>query len=228
MFNNTYKRLPENPNIKLHWEPHFNGLEVLPGIGPFVEPHLTKIDQAISWAVERSSKVYAVRLDLRFPQNYEFSGLGDFSNVPIQRFFKFLRKRLDRYCQETPGVGLRRHPHNLVGLWSREYDKGHTRPHFHILLLLNGQTFRALGDLNARGESLYQMVEDSWLSALWCKGFGRDHLVHRCEAGEYWLTRNDSDGVNDLFRRASYMAKARDKDFADGYHRFGGSRMLGS
>lgn len=225
MFNTTYKRLPENPNIKLYWKPLFNGFEVLPGIGPFIEPHLTKIDQVISWALEQSSKVYAVRLDLRFPKNYELSGLGDFSNEPIQRFFKFLRKRLDSHCQGKPELGLRRHPHNLIGLWSREYDRGHTRPHFHVLIILNGNAFRAIGDISAGGSPLYRMVDESWLSALRCPGFGLDRLVHVCESGQYRMHRDDHDRVNALFRRVSYMAKVRDKDFCDGYHRFGGTRL---
>ncbi len=211
MLNSTYKRLPQNPNIKLHWGQDYNEYELMPGVGPFIEQNLAKIDRTIRWAREQSTRLYAVRLDLRFPQHYELSGLGDFSNDPINRCLKSLKGRLDRYCKS------RLHWHNYASLWSREYDKGDTRPHFHVLLLLNGHAFRAIGNMSRGGESLYRMIEESWLSALGCRGPGLDKLVHVCKSGQYWINTADCTEAKSLFKRASYMAKVRDKGFDDGY-----------
>lgn len=222
MFNSNYKRLPQNPNVKLHWGKTYNDHDLLPGVGAFIKPNLAKIERVLSRALDQSSKLYAVRLDLRFPQNYELSGLGNFSNKPLQRFITGLRRRLDNHFDEGTRTEIRRHPHNFAYLWSREYDKGHTRPHFHVLLIFNGQAFRTIGNINSGGLSLYRMVEESWLSALRCQGMGLDRLVHLCDSGQYWLSRENEEGFNALFQRASYMAKVRDKDFNDGFHRFGG------
>jgi|SRR5690625_647330 len=225
MFNSEYKRLPENPNVKLYWEPDYEGFELMSGVKPFIQSHLDKAHSVISWARNQSSRIYAVRLDLRFPQHYELSGLRALSNEPLQLFFKSLRKRLERHNREADRLGVRRHADRFVHLWSREYDKGHVRPHFHVLLIFNGHAFKSMGDLKVGGSSLYRMIEESWLAALRCQGMGQDNLVHVCKSGQYWLHSDNTAGFSDLFRRISYMAKVRSKSFNDRFHRFGGSRV---
>lgn len=220
------KRSLRQPHLTLFYEHFYRQLPVMTSRGPLVEEYLERLHEVVLEALRQDAKVFAARVDLRFPTSY-WPLEGDIlSNAARQRFLKILRRKLDRHQFDVPMDRPARHPHHLRYVWAREYDQGDNKPHFHLLLLFNGHAFSSLGDFNSEGDNLYKRISESWAEALGLPCLEGDGLVHFPENGQYRLSRGDEMALQQLFYRASYLTKEATKHFNDGCHPFGVSRSL--
>lgn len=219
------KRVPGQPHLICYTESTYRGLPLLNCSNGFVEQYLERLHSAINHTVQSYSRVFAVRVDLHFPQYYVPRQQDVFSNEYLHSFIKVLRRRLRNYKSEKQRAGCRVHSVDFEYIWTREYGPESGRPHFHLLLLFDGHAFNSLGHYSSNRESLYNRIVESWAEVLGCHVSEGGKYVHFPDDGQYLLNSGGQDLLAHLFYRASYLAKLDSKNFHDGYHVFGGSRF---
>lgn len=154
---------------------------------------------------QRHSRVLSVREDIHYPEEFgPVSGNDDIVKTMAKVVQTFARKGLD------PAY-----------IWVREQEKSE-HPHYHCLVLLNGQKTRS-------ASMVYDVTERHWQNTIGTESKG---LVHHCngtrehphENGEV-ISRSQGrpEYVN---RQISYIAKPTEKSpRKDGLRDFGMSRM---
>lgn len=210
--------------ISLFNESHFRGLPVITQHGPLIEQYLERTYDTLYRTVAQHGKLFAIRIDLRFPRHYwplEGQMLG---NDFLTRFKNLLQSRIENSQSVAATRGTRVHPANLRCIWAREYDQGGGKPHFHVLILLNGHAYRSLGKFDPNGQNMMSRILEAWAAALGLACIDTRGLVHVPNNAQYHVDLRDADSMRELFYRASYLCKAWSKDFADGCHPFGASR----
>lgn len=215
------RRVPERPHLTLYYEHFYNQLPVMTQRGPLVKDYLKRLHEVILEALMEDAKVFAVRVDLRFPQFYWPPEGDTLSNEARQQFIKILRQKLAAYEREVAEQGGRRHPAHLRYAWAREHDKGQNKPHFHLLLLFNGHAFNTMGSYTSNANNLYNRICDSWAEALGLVDMEGRGLAEVPENGQYLVHRGNERELQKLFLRASYLTKYATKNFNEGYHPFG-------
>lgn len=219
------RRVPDQPHLKICREERYDGFPVLQQPGGLIEPYLGRMSSIINKSLSRHGRVFACRVDLHFPQFYHpVDGYG-FSNQYFHKFIKTLGRRLAAYKAAKQEMGLRIHSVDFDYVWAREYGPDSNKPHFHLLLLFNGHAFNSLGHFSNAHESLYNRIGESWGEALGFHVAEGSKFVHFPEIGQYLVDSRNSDQVAKVFHRASYLAKVASKNFHDGFHVFGGSRV---
>lgn len=218
------KRVSGQYHLTQHTCSIYNALPLINCSDGFVEEYLEKLSCTIMRSVQTYSKVFAVRVDLRFPQYYAPYDMKTFSNEYLRRFIKVLRDRLQRYKAGKQQSGQRVHNLKFEYVWAREYGPSSDRPHFHLLLLFNGHAFNSLGQFSNDHESLYNRIGESWGEALGVHVAEGRKFTHFPEIGQYLIDSKNYDHIAQLFHRTSYLAKVDTKNFHDGFHVFGASR----
>ncbi|MFD2231354.1 YagK/YfjJ domain-containing protein [Alkalimarinus sediminis] len=224
------KRLRENPNLSYHYAPYYKGLPVQVSRGPLVAEWLENIRSSMLEQVATHSKIFALRIDLRLPGFYSLPEGQIFGNDYYDRF----KRRLKRLLDDMPDT--RNHGLKLVA--AREYDQYENKPHFHVLVLLNGNAIRATGKWDLSCDNLYSRLHDAWAHALGLN----DHEVlgliqfsdgakycsgsrSQAKGGAFLMERGDHNMFEDVFFACSYLAKYATKNFNDGCHPFLCSRV---
>lgn len=219
------KRVSSQYHLTLHKQSSYRDLPVIVS-EELVSEYLERLYVAIESAVERYTKVFAVRVDLHFPSYYcPVSSGYDFSNNNLQLFIKSLSYQLKKYRDRKKNLGQRVHDVNFKYAWAREGAFQGDKPHFHLLLLFNGHAFNTLGDFSDDHESLYNRIRAAWAKVLGLHVSEYGGFVHFPKNGQYILDSMEHAQVGDLFYRVSYFAKVATKNFHDGCHVFGSSRL---
>ncbi len=163
---------------------------------------LEKYDSRMEDMFNRHSKVLQVRFDLRYPQD------GSVSPIPehIHDFNYNLKRSLSR--KKVAGG----HDVDPQLIWTRE-QKDSEHPHYHHLLLANGNAVR----------NYYPIVQKA--EELWSRTIGSDQpgLVHYCDKSSNGVPNKngimvrkghaaESEQIDECYHQASYLAKERDKD----------------
>lgn len=218
------KRVPDQPHLTLYTESTYRGLPLLNCDSGFVGQYLERLHSTIHHSVDSYSKVFAVRVDLHFPQYYVPEWQDNFSNEYLHSFIKALEGGLQSYKTEKQRMGQRIHNLRFKYVWAREYGPSSYRPHFHLLLLFNGHAFKSLGQFSCDRDSLFNRIGEAWGNALGIHVVEGSKFTHFPEQGQFFIGSRNPDLVAKVFHRASYLAKVASKNFHDGYHVFGGSR----
>lgn len=219
------KRVSGQNHLTLYTQSSYKGLPLLNCQSGFVANYLERLHSTINRVVKNCSKVFAVRVDLRFPHYYAPYGQEVLSNEYLDSFIKALRGRLQSYKAEKQSAGERVHNVEFEYVWAREYGPNSNRPHFHLLLLFNGHAFNSLGHFSIEHESLYNRIGESWGDSLGIHVAEGSKFTHFPDIAQYLINSRDPEQVAQVFYRASYLAKVASKNFRDGYHVFGGSRV---
>lgn len=214
------KRNPDNGNQRLHHDSVYNGRSVFTARGPLIVQYLSGLEHCIECALEDYPEVFVQRLELMLPQ--------DNLNEPerlIERFFSSLRSKIDASQRQSRDFGKRAHSTKVRYVWCREFSTT-GKPHYHVAILLNKQSYWRLGDYDFNRGNLYSMIVEAWLSALRLPRV--DHyvpLVHITQRGSYLMRRDDPEAIDCVFNRLSYLCKADTKKFGSYRHNFGYSRQ---
>tara|TARA_R110002012_G_scaffold106831_1_gene248108 strand:- start:5024 stop:5728 length:705 start_codon:yes stop_codon:yes gene_type:complete len=219
------KRHPANPALKLFWECRYQSMRVLNHEGPLIENYLEILLRIINQASQDCPRLFAARIDLRFP-THGYSGYIGTENVYIGTFIQRLQWELD--------IAGTKFPHKMRYVWCREQVNS-SHHHYHLLILLNKDAYRAIGQYKASSdgyfdhENLYHRIVRSWSYAInWpeqCMG----GLVHVGEDEvqdtpyQWIINRGDQAAFADLFYGASYLCKAYSKPIGQGFRCFGSS-----
>ncbi|WP_414708949.1 inovirus Gp2 family protein [Rheinheimera pacifica] len=206
-------------NISLTTSFYFKEYPILTHRGPLITEYLYKMDSVISKAVSNHPRTLAIRVDLRLPHDY-----GDVSSSLMSRFTESLKAQIRADLLRKSLHGTRVHQCNLRYIWVRERESS-SSPHFHVLLLLNQDTYYTLGDFSAEhGRNMVSRIRKAWASALSVITVAVKGLVFFPKNAVYRLSlySNDFCAVRaDLFRRISYFAKLDTKEYGINSRSFG-------
>ncbi|HCH7903379.1 TPA: inovirus Gp2 family protein [Klebsiella oxytoca] len=192
---------------------------------PFNEKYLQAIINTMDNALMQHHRTLAVRVDLRLP---EYRDIGDsISCTPnitrglLSRFIRSAQSKIDAFQKRQAKQSKRINPCKLRYLWVKEIADA-SKPHFHVVLFVNKDIFRGLGDFLHTGDNLGSFIQDAWLSALGLEDYPEyRQLVHFPANPLYVLDINAANfqqACNALTFRISYFAKEHTKVY-DAYER---------
>ncbi|EKN4697770.1 inovirus Gp2 family protein [Yersinia ruckeri] len=178
--------------------------------------------EVVTNAVEEFPRTLALRVDLRFPGDYQY---GE-SNREVTRFIESFKAKLKVDCLRKNRRWKRNWNNRLRYVWVREVGERNHRKHYHVLLFLNKDFYHGAGSYNA-DDSLYALIQQAWCSALGLDAEQYSALANMTENGCYYLNGNSPgymQQVTELLKRMEYLAKDHTKCYGDGYRSIGISR----
>jgi len=194
------------------------------------EAYLNRMDKTIENALSEHSRTLAVRVDLHLPififydeldrdlpNNYHHNE----SNL-ISRFINSFKAKIKADFNRKYKQRNRVHHCSPRFIWCRERDTA-INDHFHIVILLNKDTYHGLG-YYGDNDNLSSMIIEAWKSALNYFGEEVERLIHFPKNPCYYIDKNHEDyhqQLEALFRRVSYLAKKRTKCYGEGKRSFG-------
>lgn len=218
------KRVPDNTNLKLYYEPVYRGVPVKVHNGPLIKEYLDKLYQTVVMSLRDHPRTFAFRVDLRIPY---WMDAGYFPEL-IERFQQSLRSKVyyDRLQARNRSKSGYAHQSRVRFVWAREIGQ-EGKPHFHVLILVNRDAYFRIGRLDSQEKNLSSLVEQAWASALGVPLDAVSGLVHfPPESEAYHLMSLDPDDSD--FRRLmfweSYLCKYQTKHYGDRRRSFGYSR----
>lgn len=214
------KRHVGNSNLHLHYEDTFRGLPVMMPHAPFITEYLERLYETTQLAVSDHRQVFAVRFDLRFPDDYLTLIPG---NTVISRFVDSLTFRIQSARQRSARLNGSAHQTRVRWCWVREIGQ-EGRPHYHFVLLLNRDAYHTVGRFKSERENLYSRIQSAWGSALRIPFDDADGLVHIPDKATFILSMDHPEEMDQYFHRVSYVCKAATKDYGSRCRAFGCSR----
>lgn len=216
-------RHSQNSNLVIHDEPSFRGFRIQVDKGPFIRQYLGRLDVTIGRALEQHARVFAFRVDLRFPAAIDQCE-NEYTNKVISEFIASFKAIIKHNRQVARSEIQYAHDSSVRYVWAREVGQ-HGRPHYHLAFFLNYDAFNALGKFEIGRDNMFNRLQQAWASALGCPVEAVIGLVEIPSNPSYCLRRNDPQGIDDFFYRASYLCKAATKVYGSGQHGFGSSRV---
>ena len=186
--------------------------------------YIASIATTVDNALQFHNRVTAIRVDLRLPDN--FAGLEMSSSI-ITRFIESLKAKVAVDLRRKEQAWGRKLLCSLKYVWVREFGPLNGKRHFHVLLLLNKDVYRSLGDFNDESGNLSAMTRQAWCSALGLPFLGYQQLVHFPHGAVMHMDKNAPEFMQQLqivLDRAKYLAKEFSKQYGDGQRSFGCSR----
>jgi len=217
------QRHPQNRNLIIHDANSYLGMPIQVDKGPFVQQYLERLHSTTERAVQQYSRVFAFRVDLRFPAGVDLPE-SHYTNQVIDRFIESFKAKIRHNRRMARLENKSTHDSNVRCVWTREVGQ-HGRPHYHMAFLLNFDAFNALGKFEAGRDNMFNRLEGAWASALGLPVEAVRGLVEIPTNPTYCLRRNDPQSQADFFYRTSYLCKLATKVYGDGQHGFGASRL---
>ncbi|MEP9320348.1 inovirus Gp2 family protein [Pseudomonas sp. LABIM340] len=215
-------RHPSNTNLRLHSVSTFQGLPVMAEKGPFIEQYLSRLHNTIERSLRQYARVFALRVDLRLPLGVELPDYA-YTNEIISRFLESFKAKIEHDRRRARTRYRYAHDSRVRYVWAREESRGE-RPHYHLLILLNGDAYFTVGKKTSSEQNIFHRLQEAWASALGLAVEEVSGLVEIPRAAGYLVSRVDEGELANLFHRASYLCKAATKSYGDGQHGFGCSR----
>lgn len=215
-------RNPQNTNLNLYFEDSYQCFPVQTMHGPLIVEYLNLLYLTMQRALNEHPRVFAFRVDLRFPENLDSTPyLG--SNIVIERFIESFKAKIRHNRNLAKQKYGRAHDTTVRYVWAREVGCC-GRPHFHLVIFLNNDAFCSLGVFEPGRDNMFNRLQEAWASALGLFVRSVTGLVEIPSNPCYYLRRDDLASVPQFFYRASYLCKAATKSYGNGCHGFGASR----
>jgi hypothetical protein len=209
-------RLRANKNLTLHTKPMYAGMPVLVIREGLIEDYLAKLHTTIENALQQHSRVLAIRFELLFKEGTP----EHIIEGAISRFIEALKYQLNAASMVPTKSGAMPHSTSFRYAWAREKHTSDL-PHYHFLLLLSGNAYRAVGNYEMGLDNLYSRIVWAWNSAI--KEPQVASYVSMTSGGTFLLERDES--YDALFEAGSYLCKAYTKEFSAHGDSFGCSRQ---
>tara|TARA_R110001583_G_scaffold87190_3_gene227839 strand:- start:1712 stop:2380 length:669 start_codon:yes stop_codon:yes gene_type:complete len=215
------QRVKANTNLTLMSDRYYKGYEVLTFKGPLIREYLDSLIATIHNALNEYPRGFAIRFDLRFPHNWDFTKNN---NPELKRFIASLKAKIKHDRSRSDQLYARVHDTTVRCVWANEYGQ-EGKPHYHFLILLNRDAYSTLGHFDSDLENMSSRIRGAWASALaitWEQSAG---LVEFPKNSTYRINNTEGDPATaELVMRASYLCKAATKQYGDRRHSFGYSR----
>ena len=132
---------------------------------------LSRFESILNSALAQHRAVSLIRVDLRFPEYMPATIMDtDLDSAVISRFFESLKAKIQAYQRHKRRANKRVRATTLRGK-----EKG--RKHYHVILLLNKDTWCSPGDFTVPS-SLATLIKLAWCSALHLEPWQGNGLVH--------------------------------------------------
>lgn len=177
-----------------------------------------RIADTFDCALKAYPRTLALRVDLRLP---DCPAVTD--AAVISRYTDALKARIEAHQRRKRREGKRIWPTTLRYVWVREFGTHSGKKHYHVVLLLNRDTWCGPGDYNDP-DSLAGMIKQAWCSALQVDAQQHALLARFPDSPVSWLDRGNITQLQQTLGRASYLAKYPTKLTGDGERNFGCSR----
>lgn len=178
---------PNNSNLTLHNDSCFRGLPLQPSHAPYITEYLDATYQVMQRALDAYAKVFAFRVDLHLPPDFNGS-----TGEVISRFLESFKAKVEHNRNKAKKQNASANMTVVRYIWAKEIP-GSGHPHFHLAFLLNYSAFSALGQYDLGRDNLFNKLVEAWASALKiCAEDARD-LVHIPVNGVYCLVRGNPD-----------------------------------
>ncbi len=180
-----------------------------------------KIIKTLDSVLEQSSRIFIVRIDLRFPLKVKHKN----DSRVISRFFESLKSKLKAHEKRNKKDKKRIYPNKLKYVWVREIGPINKNQHYHCVLFFNKDAFFSIGDFK-NTNSLYSMINSAWFSAIGIDKIGMG-LVHYVPFEIKHLNKKDPDfkeKKNKWIDFLTYLAKDFSKPYNDEHRVVGCSR----
>ena len=211
-----------NQNLTFYDETTYQGLPIQIEHGQIVKDYLDRTFGCFQKATDQYKRVCMMRFDLHVPENYYSSAL--LSNNLISKFLASLKSKIQHSQARSRKEGHRVHGTEVRFFWCRE-SSSFGRIHYHVVLLLNHDAYAFMGDFDLKSGNMYSRIHEAWASALGMYIMDILGLVHIPENPVYQIRRDDAASFNSAFHRASYLCKVESKEYGQGFHSFGSSRI---
>lgn len=205
-------RVPGNSNLTIFHNQLFNGMPVYRK--PLVKEYLMSIQHFLEMSLNEYSRLYVLRFDLRYPENYFCFDSG----LDITTFIARLNSRLEADLKRKG----KEHKCHMRYVWVKEKEYSDNY-HYHFAISLNKDVYFTKGKFDSSERNLSKMIQEAWESVIGNCIPGQSGLVHFCENGDYWIN-DKGDKYKECFERLSYLAKIETKNFGTGQKNLGSSR----
>ena len=139
---------------------------------------LSRFESILNSALVQHRAVSLIRVDLRFPEHMPVTIMDpDPDSAVISRFFESLKAKIQAYQRKKRRTNKRVRATTLHYFWCREFGKEKGRKHYHVILLLNKDTWCSPGDFTVPS-SLATLIQLAWCSALHLEPWQGNGLVH--------------------------------------------------
>lgn len=139
---------------------------------------LSRFESILNSALAQHRAISLIRVDLRFPEYMPATIMDpDPDSAVISRFSESLKAKIQAYQRHQRRAGKRVHATTLHYFWCREFGKKYGRKHYHVILLLNKDTWCSPGDFTVPS-SLATLIQLAWCSALHLEPWLGNGLVH--------------------------------------------------
>lgn len=187
--------------------------------GPLYTDYLEKLHSVMCTSLEAHPRTSAFRFDLRLPADYPIAKIDRL----IDRFIASLKSQITHSRSKALKLNKYAHKTDIRYVWAREHGQ-EGRAHYHFVLFLNHDAINSFGHFEEGRSNLYNRIVKAWCAALGLDSFSNTcGLVHVPDNAIYKISSHDTTSQDNLFHRASYLAKTATKK--EGIkHCFGGSR----
>ncbi|EIO3983018.1 inovirus Gp2 family protein [Vibrio vulnificus] len=195
---------------------------------PMSERYLSSAHTVYRNALNSYSKILMFHVTLRLPLNFQGSTIGLMTS-----FTTALKRRVKRNLDKRRAQVVRVHSTDVHYVWCREVSS-EQREHFHVMVMVNANTYRALGDYSSFAPHyLAGMVNGAWASALNLDSQQSKGLAHFSDVPALIETKripfscgyssygHFSDDYEAGFYWLSYLCKIATKEYGDGFRNFG-------
>ena len=211
-----------NKNLRLHHSNLYDSMPLMETGDPMIAEFLSSLHGVILKALNDYRRVFSFRFDLHLPANVDASA-GVAENAVVSRFMQSLKAKIRHNRARVASTGALTHNTKVRYFWVREVGEG-GRVHYHFAIFLNGNAFNWLGNFQSNRSNMANRIWEAWASALGETVERAKTLVHFPENPSYMLLRGNHETVAAFFHRASYLCKARTKQYGYGHHGYGASR----
>lgn len=177
-----------------------------------------RIAETFYCAMNAYTRVLALRVDLRLPDTPAATDAA-----VISRFTDSLKARINAYFRRQLREEKRIWPTTLRFIWAREFGEIKGKKHYHVVLLVNRDTWCVPGDYK-KMDSLAGMIKQAWCSALQVDAEVHAVLARFPKSPASWLERGNHAQLQRALSQAAYLAKLETKVTRDGERNFGCSR----
>lgn len=203
-----------------------------PSQAPFNVLYLQRVAEVLSHALQDHPQTTVIRVDLHLPEDGDVGDSiindADLSQGLMSRFIDSLKAQIVAYRHQKAREGKRCHRTSVRYVWVLEQPELDGKKHYHLALLVNTDTFNALGSYDEQGKGLASLIQNAWLSAMKKRDWSEYlTLVHFPDNPLAFLDLNKQDfrkKLEALTFRLSYMAKHRTKRYSSTERSFGCSQ----
>lgn len=219
----TRRTNPLNKNQNLYSESTYHNLPLIRGHGEMIEEYLESLYRVTKQALADHPRTCAFRFDLRFPSTMDHEKITT-SNFFISRFIESFKAKVRHNRNLAKENNPYAHDSRIRYVWTREVSQEY-RIHYHVIFLLNRDAYFTLGNFSSSKPNTAKRLTEAWASALGISADAAAGLVHFPDNPVYPLEDGAQDTLAAFFHRASYLCKAKTKQFGEGHHGFGASRL---